>query len=53
MIHNAIATVGLLCIVYSAWLVSPALAWFAGGLSMVVVGMGWAKLKPQEAKGKE
>ena len=56
MINHGLAAAGLGCIVYSAWMVHPALAWLAGGLALVIIGMGGAKLdalKPKGANDKE
>ena len=50
MIHNTCGTVGIGCIVYSAFLVTPALAWLVAGVALVAVGVGGSWYKSREAK---
>lgn len=42
--HNVVAASGLVCIVYAAALVHPALGWLVGGVQLVLVGIGGARL---------
>lgn len=44
MIQNSCAIAGIGCVVYSAYLVGPALAFLVGGVSLLVIGLGAAKV---------
>ncbi len=44
MIHNVATAVGVGCVVYSAYMVAPPLAFLVGGAALIIVGLGGARL---------
>lgn len=44
MMHNVATAAGVGCVVYSAYLVTPTLAFFVGGAALIIVGLGGARL---------